>query len=291
MTVLSHAPTPPTCIFFVKGTCKKADNCLYSHSLPSNGDSNSTDEDMPVDYENSTLCSICYEVPETFGLLLNCSHIFCLNCARKWRNKGSKDGALAESNAIKECALCRSKSTLLVPSTSFPRSQQEKDDIVLKYRAKMALIPCKYYKRSSNPQRKRCPFADDCLFGHFDGNGNKVTGVRRPTPKRGDRLVRDNFMEESIQNGPLGDMLDRLRTLTDFLNDGVGENEHRVGNLRILSDTLEMVANLRPRFHAAHDELEDMIDHDVYYDDHENDEDDEDEYYTTEEEMDYDTVD
>ncbi|ORY45240.1 hypothetical protein BCR33DRAFT_659270 [Rhizoclosmatium globosum] len=170
-TVTTQAPTPPTCIFFVKGTCKKADNCLYSHSLPSNGDSNSTDEDMPVDFENSTLCSICYEVPETFGLLLNCSHIFCLNCARKWRNKGSKDGALAESNAIKECALCRSKSALLVPSTSFPRSQQEKDDIVLKYRAKMALIPCKYYKRSSNPQRKRCPFADDCLFGHFDGNG------------------------------------------------------------------------------------------------------------------------
>ncbi|KAJ3058119.1 hypothetical protein HDU99_006952 [Rhizoclosmatium hyalinum] len=121
-------------------------------------------------------------------------------------------------------------------------------------------------------------------------------------------------MVESVQNGPLGDMLDRLRTigtqpladaeallrsLTDFLNDGV-ENEHRVGNLRLLSDTLEMVANLRPfarpRFHAAQDELEEMFDYDGYYDndhDHDNDDDDDDddEYYTTEEEMDYDTVD
>ncbi|KAK9456132.1 hypothetical protein V1511DRAFT_448483, partial [Dipodascopsis uninucleata] len=30
-------------------------------------------------------CAICLEVPEVYGLLTNCEHIFCLSCIRKWR--------------------------------------------------------------------------------------------------------------------------------------------------------------------------------------------------------------
>lgn len=52
----------------------------------------------------SLTCGICFEPPAKFGLMVNCSHVFCLRilsldrveanmflvCIRKWRNREGK---------------------------------------------------------------------------------------------------------------------------------------------------------------------------------------------------------
>ncbi|KAK9334197.1 hypothetical protein V1520DRAFT_330556 [Lipomyces starkeyi] len=42
-------------------------------------------KESPEDDEDVDKCAICLEVPNIFGLLLNCDHVFCLSCMREWR--------------------------------------------------------------------------------------------------------------------------------------------------------------------------------------------------------------
>ncbi|KAL3229465.1 hypothetical protein MRX96_023561 [Rhipicephalus microplus] len=65
-------------------------------------------------------CGICMDVvmekeppsERRFGILEKCSHIFCLNCIRKWR--GSKQ---FDSKTVRSCPECRVPSDFVTPSS------------------------------------------------------------------------------------------------------------------------------------------------------------------------------
>ncbi|KAJ3007287.1 UNVERIFIED_CONTAM: hypothetical protein HDU68_003607, partial [Siphonaria sp. JEL0065] len=121
--------------------------------------------------------------------LLGCAHVFCSDCAKKWRLNNTED--LARN---KECAVCRSPSRLLVPSKVFPKSPAEKEGIIAAFRAEKAAIPCRYFKRGGGLKNKRCPFGDECIYGHMDASGKRVTGVRKPASRRSSGMdVDDGF--------------------------------------------------------------------------------------------------
>ncbi|EEH40004.2 hypothetical protein PAAG_02193 [Paracoccidioides lutzii Pb01] len=73
-------------------------------------------------------CGICLETPSVFGLLVNCDHIFCLDCIRSWRSsvRNSAEDAINPTDSrvpkrtTKTCPLCRVKSEYVVPSSVYP---------------------------------------------------------------------------------------------------------------------------------------------------------------------------
>ena len=43
-------------------------------------------------------CGICYDEPKCYGLLRGCNHLFCFECVKGWRGKGTLQSA---SNFLK----------------------------------------------------------------------------------------------------------------------------------------------------------------------------------------------
>ncbi|PGH11023.1 hypothetical protein AJ80_07299 [Polytolypa hystricis UAMH7299] len=137
-------------------------------------------------------CGICLEVPTTYGLLVHCDHVFCLECIRNWRssstgsnNNNSNGFDLSEPNeaskmTTKKCPLCRVKSDFIVPSSVFPtpppttsegpaipsdsasdtgdgpksKPNPEKETIVNSYLARLRRIPCRYFEDSLKSWRE-----------------------------------------------------------------------------------------------------------------------------------------
>jgi hypothetical protein len=80
------------CRFFKKGTgyCSRGDMCWYKHEKPDpeptddapTNIANTANPANPAESAESTnsveICAICYEVPEKFGLMAGCPHVFCL---------------------------------------------------------------------------------------------------------------------------------------------------------------------------------------------------------------------
>ncbi len=129
-------------------------------------------------------CSICLErvtdesrpfSARRFGLLDKCDHSFCLACIRGWRD-GGVQGKEAGANATEQarmCPICRVNSFFITPSAHFPRSPEEKEEILKNYLSKMKQIPCKHYNNG------RCPFGTSCFYSH--GSGESDGGVRKTT--------------------------------------------------------------------------------------------------------------
>ncbi|KAI8608406.1 hypothetical protein BC830DRAFT_1072068 [Chytriomyces sp. MP71] len=150
------------CRFFLQGRCKKGGACSFAHDA---GSDRKGKEPAPSD---DNVCAICYEPPATFALLLNCDHVFCYTCAQHWRNRANKEPALADSDAIKACPVCRVPSLFVVKSSILPRDTAHKDDIVQVYRDAMARKPCRYFSRGpADTTRKRCPFGESPLSPHL----------------------------------------------------------------------------------------------------------------------------
>ncbi|KAI1929924.1 hypothetical protein LOZ49_000127 [Ophidiomyces ophidiicola] len=129
-------------------------------------------------------CAICLETPITYGLLVACDHVFCLECIRHWRSSSNPDDSdapaldigldgLVPSRNTKNCPLCRKQSHFIIPSSTFPTppstkaslneeidinsksisagkksktNNPAKDKIVQRYLAKMKKIPCRYFE-------------------------------------------------------------------------------------------------------------------------------------------------
>ncbi|KAJ3065788.1 alpha subunit of pyruvate dehydrogenase [Podochytrium sp. JEL0797] len=227
----------PRCVFFSQNKCRKGAACAFSHEV-STGDVSEEARDTSLPTNESLACAICYESPDTFGLLPECSHVFCISCVRKWRNKSDKDDALASSEAIHACPMCRAKCPIVVPSDVFPEDDDQKQDILKDYKDKMAQVTCRYYKRGTNPARKRCPFGDDCLYGHFDTDGNRVAGVLRPTPKRRNRNREPNNNDPVMGvQAMMASIMRHVRTM------GVGS---RMGN-PTMDDIYEIFESIQQR--------------------------------------------
>jgi len=134
-------------------------------------DSNDNNETLLLDNQFPVVeCGICYEKisstgDKTLGLLANCNHVFCYNCIKKWRS------TVLNLSSVKSCPLCRKISFYIIPSSIFPKNEDEKNLIVNEYRKSRMKIRCKYYRY---PDHQFCPFGDECFYAHLLPNGERA---------------------------------------------------------------------------------------------------------------------
>ncbi|KAK2810081.1 hypothetical protein FQN50_003275 [Emmonsiellopsis sp. PD_5] len=154
-------------------------------------------------------CGICLEKPTIFGLLVNCDHVFCLDCIKSWRASSAADaqppgGSLdsrVPSKTTKTCPLCRVASDFVIPSSVFPTPPEEPEEteddatapedatlmpseptesvkvnpakvkIIEAYLAKLKTTPCRYFEESVERWR---------ALGTIENPDRTVGGVIHP---------------------------------------------------------------------------------------------------------------
>ncbi|OAX39810.1 hypothetical protein K503DRAFT_688875 [Rhizopogon vinicolor AM-OR11-026] len=148
------------------GHCTRGERCWFRHELLN----------VPIDNElkhlDENMCTICLEKPKTYGLLSGCSHVFCLQCIRQWREPQGKSSDMVTSGILKRCPMCRIQSRFISPSTHFfPQDHPRKLDVVDNYKNSMARVPCKYFVETSASGKPCCPFGADCFYQHVNPDG------------------------------------------------------------------------------------------------------------------------
>lgn len=188
------------CIWWKKGYCFRGTECYFRHDQalagtekettkappantekPSEATSSSTN--APASSQGPEPCAICLEVPVTYGLLLNCDHVFCLGCIRSWRSSSNNSGNDEHgflppdqsdlARVTKACPLCRKQSDFVIPSSVFPtppssskgtsstenggnvnaegtiqdtEKNAAKEKITKRYLDKLKELPCRYFE-------------------------------------------------------------------------------------------------------------------------------------------------
>lgn len=117
-------------------------------------------------------CGICFDTimekagrEKRFGILPNCSHIFCLECIRKWRQAKQ-----FEHKITRACPECRVASDFVCPSAFWVDTKAEKDKLLGDYRNALGVKDCKYFKKGDG----KCPFGNKCFYKHALPNGDLV---------------------------------------------------------------------------------------------------------------------
>lgn len=162
-TQRDQASSQIPCWFFKAGHgyCRHAEKCYYSHAF--------AEELQAPESEN---CMICYEVPTSYGLLEQCSHVFCLSCITRWRQHDVYELDDENTENQRLCPVCRAKSRIILPSNIFP-SATHKDKLLEDHNLRCASQPCKYFQHflpgktfPGDPLMFYCPYFNDCLFEH-----------------------------------------------------------------------------------------------------------------------------
>ena len=145
------------CPYFLEGRCRYGDKCWLIHPKA---------ESMQVPGDKE--CGICLlkirENNREFGLLMGCSHSFCLNCLRIWRGQLNVPKEVSRS-----CPICRTPSFYVVPSSVFVENYQEKVNLADSYKKKLGEIPCRFFDSGEGT----CPFGGSCFYDHRYKNGTK----------------------------------------------------------------------------------------------------------------------
>ncbi|KAG6381587.1 hypothetical protein JVT61DRAFT_181 [Boletus reticuloceps] len=149
----------------IQGHCTRGDQCWFRHDL-----AKVALDDERIQF-NAEACCICLEKPTTYGLLTDCSHIFCLECIRQWRSPAAKAPDVVSSGTIKCCPLCRTPSRFVTPSAHFLANGPRKKETIDAYKASMARIACKYFDETSRTGKPCCPFGTDCFYRHTNSDG------------------------------------------------------------------------------------------------------------------------
>ncbi|CAM9799549.1 unnamed protein product [Scytosiphon promiscuus] len=127
-------------------------------------------------------CGICLEnIPASgkrFGLL-NCDHVYCLECLRTWRKSRGP-----QKDISRTCPECRKVSFFLVPSKEHLKGK-EKLKAIQAYKKGLSKLPCKYHKPESSRGSGSgnvniCPFGARCFYAHLDEHGNDVKDKTPP---------------------------------------------------------------------------------------------------------------
>ncbi|KAG5643104.1 hypothetical protein DXG03_001568 [Asterophora parasitica] len=155
------------CRYYAEGFCRRGDKCWFLHVVDkepvTEGSSDSEDDEA---------CSICFEKPTTYGLLGGCSHIFCIDCIRKWRDPAGKG---SDTTNIKKCPMCRAACRYIIPSSRFFKDgQEEKAQSVQRYKDTMGKVPCKHFAASKEKHPTKpplCPFGNECFYQHLNEDG------------------------------------------------------------------------------------------------------------------------
>lgn len=112
-------------------------------------------------------CSICLEYitkEKKYGLLINCSHVFCFCCIKQWRKDNhfrDKKNAIINQSINKYCPLCKEESAFIIPSDFYTSKKEKKIKLAEEYKRKLCLIPCKFYYKT-----KDCPYGNTCFYSH-----------------------------------------------------------------------------------------------------------------------------
>ncbi|KZT27820.1 hypothetical protein NEOLEDRAFT_1059740 [Neolentinus lepideus HHB14362 ss-1] len=179
-----------TCVYYAAGYCRRGDRCWFRHVLPEKAkapaeSSSSTTVDEVVSEDFDDVCSICYEKPTTYGLLVGCSHVFCIKCIREWRDASHKSSETVSSGVIKKCPYCRVEACFIAPSSLYyPEGHPGKERTIQKYKESMARVPCRYFGKSP-PNDRFCPFGRDCFYQHQNEDGTPYVfdkGLRHYLP-------------------------------------------------------------------------------------------------------------
>ncbi|KIY52789.1 hypothetical protein FISHEDRAFT_34713, partial [Fistulina hepatica ATCC 64428] len=161
-----------TCRYFANGYCKRGADCWFIHAAPAGSTAAVAAAAAADNDATDNLCSICFEVPTTFGLLSGCGHVFCVQCIRQWRNSQGKTGDMIESGNTKCCPMCRAPSKFITPSSVFIKhGDPAKGRLIASYKASMGQIPCKYFQQSRTSSRPHCPFGRGCFYQHLNADG------------------------------------------------------------------------------------------------------------------------
>ncbi|EJD06635.1 uncharacterized protein FOMMEDRAFT_165377 [Fomitiporia mediterranea MF3/22] len=232
---LSPYDKSKVCRFYASGFCKHGSKCWFRHesrpntvTLTETEAGTSTRGVNPSEMnkeDQDKLCSICQEKPVTYGLLEDCSHVFCLECIRGWRDPTGKSQDLLESGNTKKCPYCRASSNFVIPSSVYYSAEEPKKAIVIaSYKSSMARIPCKYFEMSP-PNSRYCPFGRDCFYQHKEADGSPYVFDRGV-----DYYMSRRRRSNRLQNASISDLLSNIRAS------------------RTENDVLQLMEDLRARF-------------------------------------------
>ncbi|OVA07008.1 zinc finger protein [Macleaya cordata] len=127
-------------------------------------------------------CSVCLDrvlskptaAERKFGLLSECDHPFCISCIRNWRSNSPTSG-MDVNTALRACPICRKLSYFVIPSVIWYSTQEEKQDIVCSYKARLSSIDCRYFDFGNGT----CPFGSSCFYKHAYRDGSLEEVVLR----------------------------------------------------------------------------------------------------------------
>lgn len=222
--------TSELCPYLQMGECRYAEECVYIHGdqcdLCGSNCLHPLDEAQRNDHiENCMLkhkadmeisfaiarskekcCGICMETiwekqpsaKQRFGILPNCSHCFCLDCLRKWRQEKQ-----FENKIVRSCPECRVQSDFVCPSRYWCETKEEKVQLIDDYKKALSNKACKYF----NGGRGECPFGNRCFYLHALPDGTK-TDVGPPQGKLRRRRIGADEEEMDVVSLRLWDYLE-----------------------------------------------------------------------------------
>lgn len=120
---------------------------------------------MANDPSQDKRCLICKELvlqkpkksERKFGILIKCTHCFCVTCIRNWR----KVAPGLDYKTIKSCPICKELSKFIIPSRRWVEALEDKLQVFLEFKTKANKKICMYYKWN-----KTCPVGSKCFFRH-----------------------------------------------------------------------------------------------------------------------------
>ncbi|CAG8490597.1 1781_t:CDS:2 [Scutellospora calospora] len=188
------------CKFFLQNRCMYGDACWNRHELPDTSVNNEVEtkkkeKQKENEEKEENICAICYDVPKKFGLL-------------EWRKTDNMSTPFQSIDTTKTCPVCRKNSPYIVPSSSFAKSGQKKDEIILSYKKRISQIPCKYFQET-----RKCPFADACFYKHANPDGSRCS-LGPPKKKKPRTCTLGNFRYLEVTGE--GNGLD-IRTISEIL--------------------------------------------------------------------------
>nr|CAH0112854.1 unnamed protein product [Daphnia galeata] len=230
---IAHS-TSQICPYYYMGSCRYGEECTYIHGdvceLCGLNCLHPTDEAQRDEHNQSCLrqhkidmeksfavarsrdkaCGICMEIiweksPSTkqrFGLLPNCSHCFCLDCIRKWRQEKQ-----FENKIIRSCPECRVQSDFVCPSRYWCETKEEKEKLITDYKGALSNKACKYFNQGGG----ECPFGNRCFYLHALPDGTK-TDVGPPQGKLRRRRFGQDEEEAEFFRVLLWDFLEERET-------------------------------------------------------------------------------
>ncbi|KAI3893077.1 hypothetical protein MKW92_010035 [Papaver armeniacum] len=150
-------------------------------------------------------CSVCLDrvlskpsaAERKFGLLSECDHPFCISCIRNWRNNSPTSG-MDVNSALRACPICRKLSYFVIPSVIWYANQEEKQDIVSSYKAKLSSIDCRHFDFGN----ATCPFGTSCFYKHAYRDGRlEEVALRHLGAEDGDTVIaKDIRLSDFLRN-------------------------------------------------------------------------------------------